>query len=202
MSIFNSGIVYKYIVDPILSPVQNIATSMLPSDKKIIDVACGTGAFVFKLASKSKHVTGLDHSETMIDLAMKVKESMSVKNVDFILDEETILSVFRNDEFDIATLSMVLHQFSIEMGLNVLWESIRISKEILIIDYSYPLSTDIYKYIVYLVERMAGKAHYNNFKSYMDFGGTNNYLKKTDLKALLIKKMKTNGIFTIFKCRK
>jgi hypothetical protein len=97
---------------------------------------------------------------------------------------------------------MSLHQFSQEVGFNVLFESIRISKEILIIDYSYPLTPDIYKYIIYLVERVAGKSHYINFKSYMDYGGINNYLKKTDLKILCIKKLRTNGIFIIVRCRK
>ena len=202
MNIFDSGIVYKYSIDPILSPVQNIATAMIPSDNTIIDIACGTGAFVFILASKSKHVIGIDHSESMINLAIKVTEKKALDNVYFILDEERRLTAFRNNEFDIATLSMALHQFSQEIGFNVLSESIRISKEILIIDYSYPLTPNIYKYIVYLVERMAGKEHYSNFKSYMDFGGTDNYLKKIGLKMILTKKLKNNGIFTIIRCRK
>ena len=202
MSIVDSGIVYKYTIDPILSPVQNIATAMLPSDKKIVDIACGTGAFVFKIASKSKHVTGIDCSESMINTALKVKDRSSVKNVKFILSDAAKLNLLCNKEFDIAILSMALHQFSPEIGLNVLLESIRISTEILIIDYSYPLSPFINKYLVYLVERIAGKEHYVNFTSYMDYGGINTYLKKTGLKIILNKKQKNNGIFTIFKCKK
>ncbi|UCB47091.1 MAG: class I SAM-dependent methyltransferase [Spirochaetota bacterium] len=202
MSIFDSGAVYKYAVDPILSPVQNVAAAMLPSDKRIIDIACGTGAFLFKLASKSKHVIGIDHSESMINLASKWRAKRLVNNVDFILDEEKRLTVFPNNSFDIATLSMALHQFSREIGLNVLRESIRISKEILIIDYSYPLSPTIYKYIVYLAEIIAGKEHYNNFKSYMDYGGLDYYLKKTGVKVQQNTRLKTNGIFTIVRCNR
>jgi ubiquinone/menaquinone biosynthesis C-methylase UbiE len=199
MSFFDNGVVYKYIIDPILSPFQDIGITMLPPDKKIIDIACGTGSFAFKLALKSKHVTGIDYSESMIRVAMKRKDRTAVNNVDFILDNAVNLKKFRHNEFDIATLSMAIHQFSQEMGFQVLIESMRIAREILIIDYSYPLIPDIYRYMVQLVERIAGKEHYSNFRSYIRFGGITNYLKEMSIKTI-VKKSNRNGIFTIFKC--
>jgi ubiquinone/menaquinone biosynthesis C-methylase UbiE len=201
MSVFDNGAVYRYIIDPILSPFQDIGINMLPRDKTIIDIACGTGSFAFKLALKSKHVTGIDYSESMIRVAMKRKDRTAVHNVDFIMDDAVNLNEFRHNEFDIATLSMAIHQFSQDMGFQVICESIRIAREILIIDYSYPLTPDIYRYIVHLVERIAGKEHYRNFRSYIRSGGMTSYLKDTGVKTI-VKKSNRNGIFTIFKCQK
>jgi 2-polyprenyl-6-hydroxyphenyl methylase/3-demethylubiquinone-9 3-methyltransferase len=54
------------------------------SDKKsAIDMGCGSGAFTFYLASKRLQVTGIDASETMIELCKNEQSAQSIDNIQF-----------------------------------------------------------------------------------------------------------------------
>ena len=105
---------------------------LISPDSNVLDVACGTGALVFKLRTKAKKVTGIDLNEEMINTAIKTQEKQNITNVDFQVMDATDLSIFKDNEFDQATISMAIHQFDPETARRVLLELKRVSKEIMI----------------------------------------------------------------------
>jgi ubiquinone/menaquinone biosynthesis C-methylase UbiE len=200
MYFFNEGFIYKLLIDPLLSSVQDKAIRLIKPDRKIIDIACGTGALVFKLSKKAKHITGIDLSESMIETARKTQKKLNIRNVNFIVKDAKDLNCYKDNEFDISTISMVLHQFPTSVGIAILGEMKRISGEIIIIDYSCPLPDNIYNTIVYIIERLAGKEHYKNFKSFMKYGGIESFIKEVKLDKSYETKT-GNNIFTVLKCK-
>ncbi len=176
-----SGGFYSTFVDPVLMKMRKRVANNVESGKKIIDVACGTGAQVFELASKSESVVGVDLSESMIKKAIQIKTKFKVENSDFKIGDATNLSDFDDRQFDIATMSLALHQFSPELHSSILNEMKRISKKIIIVDYAVPLPKNIVGYGSKWAEFMAGIEHNRNFKKYYKAGGLNIILPQNNL---------------------
>jgi len=71
--------------------------------KTLLDVGCGSGHVSLMLAQKGLKVTGIDFSETMIELANKYKKSIEAKkpiDVEFLRCE--FLDFVSNNRFDIT----------------------------------------------------------------------------------------------------
>jgi ubiquinone/menaquinone biosynthesis C-methylase UbiE len=65
-----------------------------PARKEILDVACGTGTMLIKLAKKGYNCTGIDFSEEMLKIARKKAGSASLK-IKFIRQDMKNLKVKR-----------------------------------------------------------------------------------------------------------
>lgn len=194
-----SGWFYKTFVDPLLVSVRNkIAGEILPG-QAVLDVACGTGALVFQLALKNKKVVGIDLSEPLIDAAKKEKQKQRLTNVNFEVADATRLSVFKDGEFDIVTLSMALHQFNPELHAPILDEIKRVGKKLIIVDYAVPLPRNVAGISARIIEFLAGKEHYQNFRRYYGLGGLKPILrdKATEVESSQIF---SSGIFTLATC--
>lgn len=166
-----SGGFYKTFIDPILNPMRKRVAAHIQSGQKIIDVACGTGAQIFEFAETSKIAVGVDLSESMIKTALNRKLEENISNVDFQTADATNLSQFKNQEFDIATLSLALHQFDPGLHPPILNELKRVAKKILIVDYSVPLPKNIAGYGSHFIEFLAGREHNRNFRKFYNLGG-------------------------------
>lgn len=194
-----SGWFYKTFVDPLLVSVRNkIAGEILPG-QAVLDVACGTGALAFQLARKSKKVVGIDLSEPMIDAAKKEKQKQRLTNADFKVADATRLSAFKDGEFDVVTLSMALHQFNPELHAPILDEIKRVGKKLIIVDYAVPLPRNVAGISARIIEFLAGKEHYQNFRRYYRLGGLKSILsdKATEIESLQIF---SSGVFTLVTC--
>lgn len=195
----SEGIIYKYVIDPILSDLR-IATSKLLSEQlNIIDIACGTGALAFELSKKAKSVTGIDNSIGMIKIAQQIQNKLEITNTHFICADAKDLSQFKTKQFDAATISLAIHQFDTQSGLLILKELKRISKEILVIDYNCPLPDNLYKQFTFIIERLAGREHFKHFKAYQKLGGINTYLRQLNLQTTK-EKVKGKAIFSLVLC--
>lgn len=194
-----SGGFYSTFVDPVLVKMRKRVADNIEPGKKIIDVACGTGAQVFELASKSKSVVGVDLSESMIKKAFQIKNKNNVENSDFKIGDATNLSDFDNGQFDIATMSLALHQFSSELHSSILNEMKRISKKIIIVDYAVPLPRNIVGYGSKWAEFMAGFEHNRNFKKYYKAGGLNIILPQNNL-TIIHSEFFAKGAFQLVIC--
>ena len=174
---------------------------MINGGGKVIDVACGTGSLAFFMAKKAFHVTGIDLSEPMILGARRTKERKSVKNVDFFVKDATTLDEYSDNEFDSATISMAVHQFPETIATDVLREVFRIAKEIIIIDYMFPIQGNFPRLLVWFIEWLAGGEHYRSFLAYMQNRGIDHYLKH--LQIIKIEQQANSvGALTVLKCRK
>jgi len=194
------GTIYKFIIDPMLSGLRTATAGMIPDQLHIIDIACGTGALAFELSKNTAHVTAIDASESMIITANQAKNKLGVQNVTFRVANATDLSPFNTNEFDVATISLAIHQFDTQTGLQILEELKRIAREILIVDYASPLPANYYRHLTLFIEWLAGGDHFRNFKTYQEFGGIDTYLEQLELNAIN-KSIKGKGIFSLVLCK-
>ncbi len=176
-----SGTFYSIIIDPLLFRLRKRIKTEIRSGERVIDIACGTGAQLFELLEKADSVTGVDISESMIAYAKKNSEKRNITNAEFFVENATNLSRFYGRNFDVATLSLALHQFEPELYSSVLDEMRKVAKRIIIIDYAVPLPNNYAGIGSRIAEFLAGNEHNQNFKKYYKSGGLNQILSNNKL---------------------
>ncbi len=124
-----------------------------------------------KYAAKASRVTAIDLSDSKLEFARRLAAKRKNENITFIEMDATDLSRFRDAEFDIATVSMAIHQFRTETGIELLKALRRIAKKVLIADYQSPLPGGFPGGITRLIEWMAGQEHNSCFRAYLANGG-------------------------------
>ena len=177
-----SSTFYQVFIDPLLYKVHSNAVSLIPKGSKVIDIACGNGTLALKISSEAAHVTGIDLSAESINYAKKRAEKTGKSNVEFLEMDATDLSRFKDSEFDVATISMAVHQFRAETALRILKQLKIISKQVIVIDYNFPLPGEIIGLLIRTIELFAGKEHNRNFKSYLKLGGAHAFAESIGLK--------------------
>lgn len=108
-----------------------------PAGKSILDVATGTGSLAIELSQSAKKVVGIDLSSNMLDVAEKKAKS---ENLSFLQMDASKMD-FADDEFDIVTISLGLHDMPLEIRTLVLKEVKRVLKpsgELFILEYDLP----------------------------------------------------------------
>ncbi len=187
------------IYDPVLylalHPIRvAVLNALLPyKEEAILDLCCGTGNQL-KLLSKNgfTNLHGLDISNTMLERVKKDHYPIKIYN------EDASKTNFINESFDIVIISMAIHEknrLTQEKFLNEAYGIIRKDGTMLVIDYVFDKKTFTFGRLgISFVERMAGKEHYDNFRSYIKNNGLSSLIKKERFK--LIKKYRKlfNGI--------
>lgn len=173
-----SGMFYSNIIDPILAPMRKRVAAEIRHGEKVIDIACGTGAQLADIANIASSVTGVDLSESMIDYATK----RNIPNSTFIVNDASDLSIFKSKRFDVAIMTLALHQFPAELFSLILTEMKRIANKTIIVDYAVPLPKNYAGIGSKLAEFLAGREHNRNFKEYSRLGGLNQILPEKGFK--------------------
>ncbi|WP_372949869.1 class I SAM-dependent methyltransferase [Mariniphaga sp.] len=176
-----SGFFYSTVIDPVLAGMRKRVNRVIPKGQNILDVACGTGAQVFELAPFAREVTGIDLSESMIRKAEQTKQKRKISNVLFRVCDATDNWKFTDKQFDIAIITMALHQFPPENYTSILGEMKRVAQKIIIVDYAVPLPQNITGWGSRVAEFFAGREHHRNFRQYYRAGGLKNILAENDL---------------------
>lgn len=166
-----TGFVYSTIIDPLLRNLRKRLVLEIKRGETVIDIACGTGAQLFELADKAKLVTGVDLSPSMVRYAANRAEAQSIKNASFVVGDATDLSIFYQQKFDVAILSMALHQFDPQLHAVILGEVEKVAGKIVVLDYAVPLPKNYVGGGSKVAEFLAGIEHNRNFKSYTQVGG-------------------------------
>lgn len=76
----------------------------------VLDAGCGAGRFVMQLAQRSKWVTGLDASSTMLRRAELNAEDYKLDNTTFVVGDVNALP-FHTNSFDIVTCLNLLFMY-------------------------------------------------------------------------------------------
>ena len=179
-----STLVYKLLIDPILSKLHDTILSNIEPTDRVIDVACGTGSQAISI------------SEEMISEAQRASRLRGLKNVQFRIRDASDLSTFRDREFNIAVTSMAIHQFDADLAVKILCEMRRIALKTIIVDYNYPIPKGFSRSVVFAIERLAGGDHYRNFRLYMGNMGLRYFTNAAGL-SILSSVVKGNGVFLI-----
>lgn len=177
-----SGIFYSTVIDPALANMRKHIARQIKPGETVIDIACGTGAQVFEMAKTARKVVGADLSESMYKKAQKTLQKKKLGNVEFCLCDATGKLDFKDNEFDVATMSLALHQFDPELHTVIINEMKRVARRLIFIDYAFPLPKNYVGAGSKIAEFFAGKEHNRNFKKYMQKGGLPSILSENNLK--------------------
>jgi ubiquinone/menaquinone biosynthesis C-methylase UbiE len=194
-----SGWFYSTVIDPVLAGMRKKVNRVIPKGQNILDVACGTGAQVFELAPSAREVTGIDLSESMIRKAEQTKQKRNISNVHFRVCDATGNWNFIDKQFDMAIITMALHQFPPENFAVILGEMKRVAKQILIVDYGVPLPQNITGWGSRVAEFFAGREHHRNFMQFYRLGGLNKILAENNL-TVQRERFFANGAFQLVVC--
>ncbi len=119
----------------------------LPPGGRVLDIGCGTGAFIYSLAERGYQAVGADFSESMLRAARK---STRGKSIEFVQGDVTKGLDFPDASFDLVLSSYVLHGLSSEFRQRFYSEAGRLSRgRILFYDYNQKrrLFTDFVEWV-------------------------------------------------------
>ncbi len=97
-SLYRDGHIYDAMNDSLIADIHFYLEEFKNESGQILELACGTGRITCALAKAGKSVTGLDLSETMLEVARKKSAELNLK-IDWHLGNMTKLSL--NKKFDV-----------------------------------------------------------------------------------------------------
>ena len=163
------------IYDPILYfALKNIRQDiirLIPNhDARILDLCCGTGDQLKKLSDAGfNNLTGMDLSTDMLKVARKGNKIANLLECDV---QHTGLP---GASFDIIIISLAVPEKPAQIQNKMLAEAKRLlapEGQLILVDFSLDDQAKmISKIAAGMIERLAGKEHYRNFKSYVNKGG-------------------------------
>lgn len=112
-----------------------------PKEKRILDVACGTGDFsIAAVRAGVKEVTGIDISEKMLEIGrQKVRRLGLEKRID-LQGGDSEQMVFEDAFFDVVTVAFGVRNFeNLEKGLKEIWRVLKPGGKVIILEFSMPL---------------------------------------------------------------
>ncbi len=187
------------IYDPVLyfalKPIRiDVMNKLLQyKNKSILDLCCGTGDQL-KLLSKSgfKNLHCLDISTSMLKVAEKNSKGIVIYNKD------ATATGFEKESFDVVIISFAIHEKERIVQEKILAESYRLMKKgalLLVVDYEFDNSTFLIGKIgITIVERIAGKNHYKNFRNYIKNNGLKSLIDTEKFELTSHKKRLFNGV--------
>ena len=177
---YNSSAKYY---DPVLNPfVNHIRRSVtkwviLNQPENILDIGCGTGKQI-SLFPKNMKIIGVDLSLAMLQIAEKQVAGKCIRG------DATNLP-FRDNGFDLIISQFALHEKTMDTIFAELREIQRLLKpggKLLVVDFDFPDKQTLYsrflKWGIMLIEKLAGKEHFANYKVWMNHGGLEKILAK------------------------
>lgn len=106
----------------------------IPRGGRVLDIGCGTGAFIYSFAERGYEAVGVDFSSSMLRAASK---STRGKSIEFVQADATKGLDFPDASFDLVLSAYVLHGLSPGLRHSIYREASRLSRgQILFYDYN------------------------------------------------------------------
>ncbi len=136
--------------------------------QRVLDLCCGTGDVVFSFLkhSSSKHVTGLDISEPMIELARQKQDRLTKKvwlrnkTIDWLVDDAAKIPL-EDKSVDFVTCAFGIRNVTNRIGM--LTEAARLLKprgRVLVLEFSLPSNVilrSLYRFYLACIMPLAGR---------------------------------------------
>ncbi len=140
---------------------------------KLLEVGCGTGTNLMLYRQAGCSVYGIDLSPSMVEIA----RAKLGEGADIHLGDASSMP-YQDDFFDCVIAMFALHEMPSNIRPLVMREMIRVAKRegrILIIDFHpgpirFPKGW-VYKAVILLVERVAGREHFSNHRDFLSQKG-------------------------------
>ena len=165
--------------DRIFREIKNVITP----NSNVIDVGCGTGRFSFTVSDKVAKVVGIDLSKKNIDKANHTLVKYPNSKISFLHSNISEL-LKTNQHFDYAVMTYVIHEVDPAERVDLLKEMSLIADQIIIGDYLVPVNKGFWSVLNEIVEFLAGKEHYTNFKDFVANNGLKDLVTKAGLNVI------------------
>lgn len=153
-------------LDPIRRLVRDTLTGL--GARSVLDVCCGTGRQTVLLRRAGFHAIGIDASPAMLAVARKTAGKEKDGGAPFARMDARKMA-FAGGTFDAACITLALHENAEADRLAMVREMVRVTRpggHVLLVDYAAPPPGGNMGLLVPLAERLAGAAHYRNYKDF------------------------------------
>lgn len=178
------GWFYEKIIAPNQDKLFLQIKSLIEPGSTIIDIGCGTGRMEFILSDKCQSVLGIDLSKKNIDRANLTLLKQPDSKISFKHNNIREITDLYNYHFDYSILTYVIHEIDENERLDLLTEISQVADKIIIGDYLVPRPKNLGGLVSELIEFVAGKEHFRNYKTYMENGGIYYLAGKAGLKII------------------
>lgn len=188
---------YKILIDPLTKGIRREVMRMVQPGSSVLDIASGTGSLIFSLAPIASLAVGVDMNRQKVEMANRTAKKNKLGNLSFLeADASKISELFTAQSFDYAVMSLAIHQFPEPLRSNILLQAIKISKQLILADYSFPVPITPIGRLTKVIEKLAGEEHYSAYKSFLAAGGLPGVTETHNVTTL--KTVTTgHGVFTI-----
>ena len=176
------GWFYDFFIAPNQDKAFDKIKTFIEKNASLIDIGCGTGRLCFQLEDTCNIIDGIDASFKNISIANKKNTKSDNSKVRFFHGDIKSFFIEKNLKYDYAVLSYVIHEIDESERIDILNLISNYSGKIIIIDYLAPHPKSFMGYINRVVEFLAGKKHYENFKTYIKNDGIKGLSEKADLR--------------------
>ena len=128
-----------------------VEMSSLANGECALDICCGTGDLVTRLANKNNQVIGLDMNSPMLKVAHNQLKKSNINNAS-LFQADALNLPFNDSSFDVVTISYGLRNLSnYQNGLSEISRVLKANGRLLILDFGKPPNRFIRNlYYVYL----------------------------------------------------
>lgn len=186
-----------YFCNESTSPRKALEELVPEGEMHIADICIGTAVNSIRIAKKhpAAHIVGVDRSKEMLRMARKKLNKEGISNIKLYYGSADNIKIEEN-VFDIAVLSLVLHECTEVQARNILKEAYRILKadgKLLIMEWEEPRK--LFRRVMFgIIRRMEPKEFENFLKMDMK-----EYMRKNGFEII---KMKHCDYSRVLECRK
>jgi ubiquinone/menaquinone biosynthesis C-methylase UbiE len=191
---------YRLFIDPLLKSLRSTIVQMIPLGSSVVELGSGTGSQACALGKRCSTYLGIDLNPDSVACAQLRCTKKQFSHIRFKVADGRKLDFLTDAEFDLATLTLALHEMPSETRLLVLEELQRVAKKLIVVDYTTPLPSSCMGRGTRLIEKMAGEAHFAGFTDYQRLGGLPYLLKETGF-VILSERTALKGIVSIMVCQ-
>ncbi|MCG6926045.1 MAG: class I SAM-dependent methyltransferase [Acidobacteria bacterium] len=185
---FYDGRPYAATLDRLLGRLHQLVADAVEPTRRVLDVGCGTGDLLWRLAPKADEVVGIELSPAMVDFGNERLAASALPNVSFVLGDVTrALADLPEDHFDLATVVLVLHEMPTEAQVPVLNEVARLARQVLCVDFRAPMPWNGAGLRNRFFELAAGLEHFQAFRAFQHVGGVPGAAREAGLVYELIR---------------
>ncbi|MBN1302146.1 MAG: class I SAM-dependent methyltransferase [Melioribacteraceae bacterium] len=178
------GYIYDIFIAPNQDNAYRLINSIIKDNAVVLDAGCGTGRLAVKLSGKYSKYIGIDPSIRNVEVANKYLKTELSDKISFHHSDVQSYLLENNAHIDYAVLSYVIHEIDKEERVNILKDLSAAADFIIVVDYLYPRPKGFWTLLNEVVEFVAGKEHYRNFKTYLDGKGIRGLAHSAKLKIV------------------
>lgn len=177
---------YDLLLDPVLAPLRRTVAMRAgaAAGRRAVDICCGTGRQLTLLHGAGFVCAGVDLSTPMLRIA----RHRCPPDVDLRHEDASRMS-FADGSFDVAVLSLALHDKDLGKRADILAEALRVITPgglLLAVDYVLPdtMRSRLGLAVSGMAEMLAGPGHHSRYHEFLVSGGLINFLSRRGLVPL------------------